>query len=142
MQVHINLNNFKVETPVLTIGVFDGVHLGHISILERLKEITKKYNGESVILTLWPHPRIVLNKDIESLRLLSNIEEKKQLLSKTGIDHLIILPFTKEFSKLTACEFIEEFLVKKINVKHLIIGYNHQFGKNREAGYDSLNNCA
>lgn len=142
MVIHTDINNFNIKNPILTIGVFDGVHQGHISVLSRLKKIAKEQNGESVVLTLWPHPRIVLNKDIDSLRLLSNIDEKKHLLSKTGIDHLIVLPFTKEFAELTACEFIEEYLVKMIKVKHLVVGYNHQFGKDRKAGYEFLNKCA
>jgi len=140
--IHTNIDNFNIQNPVLTIGVFDGVHLGHQKVLERLKEIAKEKDGESIVLTLWPHPRIVLDKDIESLRLLNNIEEKKYLLSNTGIDHLIVLPFNKEFSELSACEFIEEYLVKKIKVKHLVVGYNHQFGKDRKAGFDFLNECA
>jgi len=140
--IHNCLEQLKIINPVLTIGVFDGVHQGHLSILNRLKMLAKEKNGESVVLTLWPHPRIVLNKDVETLRLLNNIEEKQFLLSKTGIDHLIIIPFTKEFSQLTACEFIEEYLVKKIHVKHLVVGYNHQFGKDRKAGYEFLKDCS
>jgi len=140
--IHTYLYYFNIKTPILTIGVFDGVHQGHISILNRLNAIAKEKNGESVVLTLWPHPRIVLKKDVENLRLLTNIDEKKFLLSKTGIDHLIILPFTKEFSELTACEFIEQYLVQKIGVKHLVVGYNHQFGKDRKAGYEFLQDCA
>ena len=140
--IHTNLNNFNIQNPVITIGVFDGVHQGHQSILERIKEIANEKDGESVILTLWPHPRIVLNKDIDSLRLLNNIEEKKYLLSKTGIDHLIVIPFTKEFSELSAYDFIEKYLAKKINVKHLVVGYNHLFGKDRKAGFDFLTDCA
>lgn len=142
MTIYTSLENFNVKKPILTIGVFDGVHQGHLSILNRLKKIAQEKDGESVVLTLWPHPRIVLNKDVESLRLLSNIEEKKYLLSKTGINHLIILPFTKEFSELTACQFIEQYLVNKIRVNHLVVGYNHQFGKDRKAGYDFLTECA
>lgn len=140
--IHNDINNLNIVNPVLTIGVFDGVHQGHLSILNRLKLLAKEKNGESVVLTLWPHPRIVLNKNIETLRLLNNIEEKKYLLSKTGIDHLIILPFTKKFSQLTACEFIEDYLVKKIHVKHLVVGYNHQFGKDRKAGFEFLKECS
>ena len=140
--IHTDIHNLKINNPVLTIGVFDGVHQGHRKVLDRLKDIAKEKNGESVVLTLWPHPRIVLDKDIESLRLLNNIEEKKLLLSKTGIDHLIVVPFTKEFADLSACEFIEEYLVKKIKVNHLVVGYNHQFGKDRKAGFDFLNQCA
>lgn len=142
MIIHTSLVNLKIRKPILTIGVFDGVHQGHLSILEKLKEIAKEKDGESVVLTLWPHPRIVLNKDVDNLRLLNNIDEKKFLLSQTGIDHLIVLPFTKEFSQLTACEFIEDYLVKRIGVKHLVVGYNHQFGKDRKAGYDFLKECA
>lgn len=142
MKLHTDLNNLSIRNPILTIGVFDGVHLGHQRVLDRLKEIAKEKNGESVVLTLWPHPRLVLNKDVESLRLLNNIEEKKHLLSKTNIDHLIILPFTKEFAQLSACDFIEEYLVKKIKVKHLVVGFNHQFGKDRKAGFEFLSDCA
>lgn len=142
MIIHNSIEQLKISNPVLTIGVFDGVHQGHLSILERLKILAKEKNGESVVLTLWPHPRIVLNKDVENLRLLNNIEEKQHLLSKTGIDHLIIVPFTKEFSQLTACEFIENYLVKRIHVKHLVVGYNHQFGKDRKAGYEFLKECS
>jgi riboflavin kinase/FMN adenylyltransferase len=140
--IHNTLENLAIKNPVLTIGVFDGVHLGHLSILNRLNLLAKEKNGESVVLTLWPHPRIVLNKDIENLRLLNNIEEKQLLLSQTGIDHLIIIPFTKEFSQLTACEFIEHYLVNKIHVKHLVVGYNHQFGKDRKSGYEFLKQCS
>jgi len=140
--IHTDLSNFRVQNPVLTIGVFDGVHLGHRKVLDRLKKIAQEKNGESVVLTLWPHPRIVLDKDSDSLRLLNNIEEKKHLLSKTGIEHLVIIPFTKEFANLSACEFIEQYLVKKIGVKHLVVGYNHQFGKDRKAGFEFLNECA
>lgn len=142
MIIHNDIEQLKIRNPVLTIGVFDGVHQGHLSILNRLKILAKEKNGESVVLTLWPHPRIVLNKDVDNLRLLNNIDEKQLLLSKTGIDHLIIIPFTKEFSQLTACEFIEDYLVKRIHVKHLVVGYNHQFGKDRKAGYEFLKECS
>ncbi len=142
MIVHQDIENIKINNPVLTIGVFDGVHQGHLSILNKLKKTAKEKNGESVVLTLWPHPRIVLNKDVSSLRLLNTIEEKKFLLSKAKIGHLIIIPFTKDFANLTACDFIEQYLVNKIGVKHLVVGYNHQFGKDRKAGYQFLKECA
>ncbi|HSH50871.1 MAG TPA: bifunctional riboflavin kinase/FAD synthetase [Bacteroidales bacterium] len=142
MIIHQDIHNLKIKNPVLTIGVFDGVHQGHLSILNKLNQVAKTEDGETVILTLWPHPRIVLNKDVHSLRLLNTIDEKKFLLAQTKIDHLIIIPFTKEFANLTACEFIEQYLVKKIGVKHLVVGYNHQFGKDRKAGYDFLKECA
>ncbi|MFO7827734.1 MAG: bifunctional riboflavin kinase/FAD synthetase [Bacteroidales bacterium] len=142
MIIHHNINDLKINNPVLTIGVFDGVHQGHVRILNRLKTLANEKGGESVVLTLWPHPRIVLNKDINTLRLLNTIEEKKFLMTGTKIDHLIIVPFTKEFANLTACEFIEQYLVKKIGVKHLVVGFNHQFGKDRKAGYEFLKECA
>ena len=142
MIVHNKIDQLDIKNPVLTIGVFDGVHQGHLRILNRLNVLAKKNNGESVVLTLWPHPRIVLNKDIDTLRLLNNIEEKQVLLSRTDVDHLIVVPFTKEFSELTACEFIEKYLVEKIKVKHLVVGYNHQFGKDRKAGYEFLKECS
>lgn len=142
MIIHQDVHNLKIKNPVVTIGVFDGVHQGHLSILNKLVQEAKEKNGEAVILTLWPHPRIVLNKDVHSLRLLNTIEEKKFLLSQTKIDHLIIVPFTKEFANLTACEFMEQYLVDKIGVKHLVVGYNHQFGKDRKGGYDFLKECA
>lgn len=142
MIIHTELDNLKIHNPILTIGVFDGVHLGHLRVLDRLKEIAKEKGGESVVFTLWPHPRIVLDKNIESLRLLTNIEEKKELLSKSGIDHLIVCPFTKEFSQKEACDFIKEYLVEKIKVQHLVVGYNHQFGKDRKAGFEFLKECA
>lgn len=142
MIVHQDIENIQINNPVLTIGVFDGVHQGHLSILKKLKKTAKEKNGESVVFTLWPHPRIVLNKDVSSLRLLNTIEEKKFLLSKAEIDHLIIIPFTKDFANLTACDFIKQYLVDKIGVKHLVVGYNHLFGKDRKAGYKFLKECA
>ena len=142
MIIHNQIESFNIKNPVVTIGVFDGVHQGHQKVLKRLNQIAEQSDGESVVFTFWPHPRIVLSKDMHSMRLLSTIDEKKYLLSNSGIDHLIINPFTKEFSELTACEFIEEYLVKKIGVKHLLIGYNHRFGKDRKYGFDFLNDCA
>jgi len=140
--IHNQIESFNIKNPVVTIGVFDGVHQGHQKVLKRLNQIAEQSDGESVVFTFWPHPRIVLSKDMHSMRLLSTIDEKKYLLSNAGIGHLIINPFTKEFSELTACQFIEEYLVKKIGVKHLLIGYNHRFGKDRKYGFDFLNDCA
>jgi len=142
MIIHQDIHNLKINNPVVTIGVFDGVHQGHLTILNKLVQVAKEKKGESVVITMWPHPRIILNKDVHSLRLLNTIEEKKHLLSNTKIDHLIIIPFTWDFANLTACEFIEQYLVDKIGVKHLVVGYNHQFGKDRKAGYEFLRDCA
>lgn len=138
MKVTYGLNNFKtISCAVATTGTFDGVHLGHRKILNQLVAKAKKVGGESVLLTFSPHPRIVLQPDIE-LELLSSENEKISLLEKTGIDHLIIHPFTREFSRTQSLDFVREFLVNKIGVKHLVIGYDHHFGRNREGSFDHL----
>ena len=138
MKVTYGLNNFKtISCAVATTGTFDGVHLGHRKILNQLVAKAKKVGGESVLLTFSPHPRIVLQPDVE-LELLSSENEKISLLEKTGIDHLIIHPFTREFSRTQSLDFVREFLVNKIGVKHLVIGYDHHFGRNREGSFDHL----
>lgn len=142
MQVHHNLQHFQVNRPVVTIGVFDGVHKGHRKILTELHQKARELKGNSVVITLWPHPRIVLKKDPDKLKLLNSLEEKIALLENTGIDHLIVLPFTKAFANLNSCEFIEQYLVNKINVYHLVVGFNHQFGKDRDGGFENLKSCA
>jgi len=142
VQVHHDLKNFQVHRPVVTIGVFDGVHKGHRKIVTELHQKAQELKGSSVVITLWPHPRIVLKKDSDRLKLLNSLEEKINLLEKTGIDHLVVLPFTKDFASLSSCEFIEEYLVKKIGVYHLVVGFNHQFGKHRDGGYENLKRCA
>jgi len=128
----------EIPTPVVTSGTFDGVHLGHQKILKRIVELAKKENGETVLITFWPHPRLVLYPNEHKLRLLSTFEEKAKLLEKSGIDHLISIPFTKEFSQLTSQEFIQSVLVDKLKTKKLVIGYDHRFGKNREGGFEYL----
>jgi riboflavin kinase / FMN adenylyltransferase len=141
MKIYEGISQFTpLPYAVVTSGTFDGVHLGHQQILHRLQEITKKNNGESVVITFWPHPRTVVSNDSPDLRLLTTIEEKTELLSQNGVDHLIIIPFTREFSELSSHDFIENVLVKTINTKKLIIGYDHRFGRNREGGFDYLQN--
>jgi riboflavin kinase/FMN adenylyltransferase len=138
LKVTYGLNNFKtISCAVATTGTFDGVHLGHRKILNQLVAKAKKVGGESVLLTFSPHPRIVLQPDVE-LELLSSENEKISLLEKTDIDHLIIHPFTREFSRTQSLDFVREFLVNKIGVKHLVIGYDHHFGRNREGSFDHL----
>lgn len=122
---------------VVTIGTFDGVHVGHQKILERLVNTAKAGNLESAILTFFPHPRMVLQKDAE-IKLINTIEERKDILAKSGVDHLIIHPFTKQFSRLTAREFVRDILVHKLRAKKVIIGYDHRFGRNRTADLDVL----
>lgn len=138
MKIYQGIEQFeKLEKAVVTTGTFDGVHIGHRTILNRLIEVAKKMKGESVLLTFYPHPRMVLQEDAE-LRLLNTIDEKTQLLEKAGIDHLIIHPFTKEFSRTTSLEFVRDLLVNKIGTKKLVIGYDHHFGRNREGSFEHL----
>ncbi len=139
MKIYEGLSDFpKLSNAVVTSGTFDGVHLGHQKILHRLREIARSINGETVLLTFWPHPRLVLYPEEHNLRLLSTFEEKAKLLREAGIDHLVTIPFTKEFSQLTSKEFIESVLVDKIQTKKLVIGYDHRFGKNREGSFEYL----
>lgn len=142
MKIWKNITEFDASNPVITIGIFDGVHRGHQFLIEELKKQTAQREGESVVLTLWPHPRLVLNKDPENLRYLTTIEEKAYLLEKEGIDHLVIIPFTREFSKLSSCDFVEKYLVNKMKIRKLIVGFNHKFGRNREGDYQNLKSCA
>jgi len=127
---------------VVTIGIFDGVHMGHVKILGRIRELSSAYKCESVVVTLWPHPRTVLQPGIRKMNLLSTLDEKIELISRQNIDNLIILPFTKEFSEITFDSFVTEFLVKPIGVKHLVMGFNHHFGKDREGSYQKLQKLA
>jgi riboflavin kinase / FMN adenylyltransferase len=142
MKIWKQIESININNPVVTIGIFDGVHIGHRFLLNKLIHSSSNLNGESVVITLWPHPRLVLNKEPDSLRYLNSIDEKGMLLEQAGIDHLIIMEFTKEFAQLDSCEFIKKILVDKIGLKHLIIGYNHRFGRNREGDFANLKACA
>lgn len=142
VKVYHNLEHFKARNPVVTIGTFDGVHRGHQKVIERLKQFAKKYNGESVIFTFYPHPRLITSPGESNLRLLTTLEEKKQLFENFGIDHLIVYPFTQSFSELSYSRFVKKILVDQINTTCLVVGYDHRFGKNREGGYEYLKNCA
>jgi len=128
----------QIKNAVVTQGTFDGVHAAHHVILNRLKRVATEVEGETVVLTFHPHPRLVLQPSDGSLKLLQTIDEKIEALSDAGIDHLIIIPFTKEFSELTSLEFIRDIIIDKIGTKVLVVGYNHRFGKNREGDHDSL----
>lgn len=133
-----NTSNFSSETQTyVTIGTFDGVHYGHQKIIEKLVDEAKKANKKSVLLTFFPHPRMVLQKDA-SLELINTIEERAFLLEKTGLDYLIIHPFSRDFSRTTALEFVRDILVNQLNISKLIIGYDHHFGKNREGNITQL----
>jgi len=133
--------NINLAKSVLTVGTFDGVHKGHRKIIDKLISAAKKHNAESVLLTFQPHPRKIIFPDDKNLILINTPEEKAKLLKKTGIDRLIIMPFTKEFSQLSSCEFIEQIVFKKLNAKHLIVGYDHRFGKDRLGDFEKLKQC-
>ena len=138
MKVYYNFENYHVQKPVVTVGVFDGVHKGHIAILDRVKHSAQEVQGETVIVTFWPHPRLVLNQDV-SIKLINTIDEKLQLFEKIGVQHIVIIPFTEEFSKISSQQFIEDILVNKLKVNHLIVGFNHHFGKAREGNFELMN---
>ncbi len=133
-----NISNFSTtEKTYVTIGTFDGVHFGHQKIIEKLVLEAKKANRKSVLLTFFPHPRMVLQED-NSLELINTIEERTYLLEKTGLDYLIIHPFSVEFSRMSALAFVRDLLVNQLNISKLIIGYDHHFGKNREGNIVQL----
>ena len=139
MKVYTQIEDFRnIKNPVVTTGTFDGVHLGHQKIISRLIDVAKEEQGETVLLTFYPHPRMVLFPDDNGLKLLNTQQEKIRLLENYGIDHLIIYPFTKEFSRLTSVEFVRNILVNSIHTKRLVIGYNHHFGRNREGSFEHL----
>ena len=138
MDVYKSLASYKKTNPsVITIGTFDGVHLGHKAILTQLVNAAKKDNQASILLTFFPHPRMVLQKK-SSLRLINTIKERSEIIEQTGVSNLIIHPFTKEFSRLTALEFVRDILVNQLHIKKIIIGYDHRFGRNRTATIKDL----
>jgi len=131
--------DFKV---VLTLGTFDGVHIGHQSIVRQLNKNAQKIGGESVLLTFYPHPRYVIFPDDQKLKLLTTIEERSRMLENYGLDHLIIQEFTPEFSRIKSVNFVRDVLVNKLKVNKLIIGYDHHFGRNREGNFQELANLS
>lgn len=142
MKLYTSLDQFKARKPVVTIGTFDGVHLGHQKVILRLQEFAKLHDGETVIFTFHTHPRLITSPNENNLRLLTTLNEKIKLFEKYGIDHLIIYTFDKKFSELSYSEFVEKILVEKIKTHCLVVGYDHKFGKNREGGFDYLKKCA
>ncbi|MDD5507461.1 MAG: bifunctional riboflavin kinase/FAD synthetase [Bacteroidales bacterium] len=127
-----------VDVPVVTVGTFDGVHLGHQKIINRLKESARELGGQTVVVTFDPHPRSVIYPDSWNLKLINSPSKKIELLEKTGIDHLVILPFTKAFADMTSYEFIKSILADRIKMKRIVVGYDHHFGKDRLGNHSSL----
>ncbi len=139
MKVYYSLAEFpKLENAIVTQGTFDGVHAAHKVIISQLKDLAKSTNGQTVLITFDPHPRTILYPDDHGLHLLSTLDEKIELLREQGIDHLLVLPFTQEFSRLSSLQFIRDIIVNCIHTKFLVIGYNHRFGKNREGSFTHL----
>ena len=139
MKVIHDINDFpQLSYAVVTSGTFDGVHIGHQKILRRVIECARQNNGQSVVITYWPHPRLVLFPEDNDLKLLSTIEERIEQLRNFGVDYLLIIPFTKEFSRTSSRSFITDVIVRTINTKVLVIGYDHRFGKNREGSFENL----
>ena len=137
MKTKSNLNALDNQETVVTIGTFDGVHIGHQKIIKRLIKTGKLYGLKSVILTFFPHPRMVLQKD-SNIKLINTIEERHAILNALGLDYLLIKKFTHEFSRLSAEDFVKQILVDKLNAKKVIIGYDHRFGRNRNADINDL----
>ncbi|MES2278799.1 MAG: bifunctional riboflavin kinase/FAD synthetase [Bacteroidota bacterium] len=139
MKIYHHIDEFKaISGAVVTIGTFDGVHQGHRKIIANIIELAKASGGESVILTFFPHPRMILHPEDQSIKLITTIAEKADLLEELGVDHLIITPFSRDFSNQSPQEYIENVLVKQIGTKKIVIGYDHRFGKDRSGGLEDL----
>jgi riboflavin kinase/FMN adenylyltransferase len=143
VKVYSSIDEFPGLThAIVTIGTFDGVHAGHQHIISRLNDLAVEEHGETVLLTFFPHPRLVLQPEDNDLKLITTMKEREELLRHYGINHLIIQPFSKEFSRISATEFVRDVLIKKIGTKTLVIGYDHHFGRNREGSYKDLEEMA
>lgn len=141
MTIHHGVENLKLTLPVVTLGIFDGVHLGHKALLQSLVSRAQENKGDSVVITFNPHPRMILPCKNEDFSLLTTLDEKKRLMESLRIGHLIIIQFNREFSKLSARDFIEKIIVDRIKTRHLIIGHDHRFGKHGEGDYHTIHKC-
>jgi riboflavin kinase/FMN adenylyltransferase len=142
MIIHEGYENLHLIAPVVTLGIFDGVHRGHRALLDNLVRRAREVKGESVVITFSPHPRLVLEQNNTKLYFLTSMDEKKVLLARAKVDHLIVIEFNNQFSKIPACDFIKNILVKKIGTKNLIIGYNHHFGRSGEGDFNTIKRCS
>lgn len=139
MKIYQHLSDFKkLDHAIVTIGTFDGVHFGHQKIIKQLVERAKQDQGESVILTFFPHPRMIIDPENQDLKMISTIDEKAKILETLGVDHLIITPFTRDFSNQSPEDYIKNTLVDNIGTRHIIIGYDHRFGKDRSGNLSDL----
>ena len=142
MKVWSTDDSFVLKRPVATIGIFDGVHRGHRFILDHLKAKAREHEGESVVVTLWPHPRIVLQKELHDFKLLHTREEKIREMESNGIDHLVLVSFNRDLASLSACDFVKNYLVDRMGVEVLLVGYDNRFGKDRKGDPEALQMCA
>jgi riboflavin kinase/FMN adenylyltransferase len=142
MEIHDGYEGLSLKNPVVTIGIFDGVHRGHRVLLDTLVKIASSTGSDSVVITFNPHPRLVLDKGSNSLHFLSTLDEKKTLLAKAQVGHLVIIPFTQAFSRMKACDFVSRILAEKLKTRHLIMGHDHHFGSGREGNYKTVAQCA
>jgi len=141
MELHYGYKGNAFDSPVITMGVFDGVHLGHRMLLSRVVAEAEQSGSDAVAVTFDPHPRLILTGDPTHLRFLTDIEERIYLLRQTGIGHLVVIPFTHELSLLTAREFVDQILCRHLNVRHLIVGFNHHFGRRHEGDSNTIVEC-
>jgi len=142
VKVYRSLDEFSVNKPIVTIGTFDGVHLGHQKVIDNLKSIATEIGGETVLFTFYPHPRLVVNPNDDSLRLLTSLNEKIKKLEAVGVHHLVVFPFTQSFARLSYEEFVRSVLVDQMHVHTLVVGHDHRFGHNREGGYERIKTLA
>jgi riboflavin kinase / FMN adenylyltransferase len=139
VKIYHDIDLFQpVPNPIVTVGTFDGVHLGHQEIFSLMVEEAKKIGGETVVVTFFPHPRLVIHPDSKGLRFINLQERKYEIISRCGIDHLIIIPFTRDFSHLSSADFIKRYMVDKIHVNKMVVGYDHHFGKDRLGSFNEL----
>jgi riboflavin kinase / FMN adenylyltransferase len=142
LEVFHHIQEITAVNPVVTIGIFDGVHRGHAALLKRVRNLAAHYRGESVVITLWPHPRFVLQPDNQELRLLTSLEEKISLIRSYGIDKLLILKFDADLANIPYDLFVKEYLVERIHARHVVVGFNHHFGKDRKGTFENLQKVA
>jgi riboflavin kinase/FMN adenylyltransferase len=142
MVIHDGYDDLNFLSPVVTIGVFDGVHRGHRSLLDVLVSRAGEYDSESVVITFDPHPRTVLQKESRTLYFLTTFAEKARLLEEAGVGHLVIIDFSRDFSNMEACDFVQKILAGRLHAKHLVIGYDHHFGKSGKGNFELIRECA
>jgi riboflavin kinase / FMN adenylyltransferase len=138
LKIFNDISQIQASNHVVTIGIFDGVHLGHAEILRRIRNLASEYQGESVVITLWPHPRFVLQPENTELKLLTSLDEKISLIGEHHIDKLLILPFTTELANIPYDRFVGEYLVRRLGARHVVVGFNHHFGKDRKGTFENL----